>query len=495
MATPPSLTFHQALAYFPQAPLSPPRGPSSEALSISMGTCQWERWRSVVMPCPPACSDPDATIVARNTNSYVLNDGGQLEDLTCTGGYQAYCCTGFVPSSITNSGNLNLYGQTTTTVSKRDGSKNDLVLYADGRAVEKRGAGLAALIVGELGALCVADAIPSALGGVLTFGLSLIGEGIVCTAVALAGLATAAIIGWSILSSIGGWLFGRSPSKPNIGVPKTVAGRSLWGQWPILDFSGGTTTSTCDCVVTYTCSYGTGWDEICDNQRWGINKLLKGRTVYQLLTTSRAVVKLIGSRYRCGVDEFPMSNLAESGNKVPQACRLVNGPANGKQGRHYQMCKLAQWQPCSTYRSAVCNSRDGGPPATWAFGPLAAGRGSGSGEHFIDAYGFDDQTADSSCWATCTYIGSPGVTSTSTVVDHGFRVLDDDPMYGDAYGWPRQSWRINPAPIASQKYRPYDSQPSAFQRRDLLGDGTWSEEDSDPAGVCHTDLRSIGNGK
>jgi len=130
------------------------------------------------MPCSPACSDPDATIIARNTNSYVVNDGGQLEDLTCTGGYQAYCCTGFVPSSVTNSGNLNLYGQTTTTVSKRDGSKNGLVLYAGSRAVEKRGAGLAALIAGELGALCVADAIPSALGAVLTFGLSLIGEGV-----------------------------------------------------------------------------------------------------------------------------------------------------------------------------------------------------------------------------------------------------------------------------------------------------------------------------
>lgn len=68
-------------------------------------------------------------------------------------------------------------------------------------------------------------------------------------------------------------------------------------------------------------------------------------------------------------------------------------------------------------------------------------------------------------------------------------------MYGNAYGWPRQSWRVNPAPIASHKYRPYDSQPSVFQRRDLLGNGTWSEEDSDPAGVCHADLRSLGNGK
>jgi hypothetical protein len=123
----------------------------------------------------------------------------------------------------------------------------------------------------------------------MSFGLSLIGEGTVCAAAALAGLATAAIIGWSILSNIVGWLFSGSPSKPNVGVPTTVAGRAAYGQWLILDFSGGTTTSTCGCVVTYTCRYGMGCDEICDNERWGINKLLNGRTVYQPLTTSRAV--------------------------------------------------------------------------------------------------------------------------------------------------------------------------------------------------------------
>jgi hypothetical protein len=67
-------------------------------------------------------------------------------------------------------------------------------------------------------------------------------------------------------------------------------------------------------------------------------------------------------------------------------------------------------------------------------------------------------------------------------------------MYDNAYGWPRQSWRLDPAPIANRQHRPYDSQPVVFQRRDLLGNRTWSEEDSDPAGVCHADLRSLGNG-
>jgi hypothetical protein len=35
-----------------------------------------------------------------------------------------------------------------------------------------------------------------------------------------------------------------------------------------------------DCSVTYICRYGEGWDEICDNQRWAIDKIMGGKTVY-----------------------------------------------------------------------------------------------------------------------------------------------------------------------------------------------------------------------
>jgi hypothetical protein len=208
---------------------------------------------------------------------------------------------------------------------------------------------------------------------------------VACIVGGIAAVASAAIIGYQILSSVVGWIFSGTPAQPNAGVPTTVAGRANYGQWPILNFGSGQTTSTCDCVITYTCRYGMGWDEICDNQRWAIDKLLNGKTVYQPLTTSRAVganqalwkgqrieayrsraqVKLQGSRYQCEVDEFPMGNLAESGNKAPQACRLVNGPANGRQGNDYKAWKTAQWKPCLTYRSAVCSIHDDGSPATW----------------------------------------------------------------------------------------------------------------------------------
>jgi hypothetical protein len=75
------------------------------------------------------------------------------------------------------SGSLNLYGQTTSAVSKRDGSKTGLVLYAGGHAVEKRGAGLTALIAGELGALGIAEFLPSALGHSCLSAYPLLGRG------------------------------------------------------------------------------------------------------------------------------------------------------------------------------------------------------------------------------------------------------------------------------------------------------------------------------
>ena len=89
--------------------------------------------------------------------------------------------------------------------------------------------------------------------------------------------------------------------------------------------------------------------EVCDNQRWAIDKMLNGRTVFQVRPAGRAPGRkqtswsrqrtdvfrtlLQGRRSplnaQCEVDEFPMGNLEESGNNNPQACRLVNGVGNG----------------------------------------------------------------------------------------------------------------------------------------------------------------------
>ncbi|RMJ26207.1 Chitin recognition protein [Aspergillus sp. HF37] len=197
-------------------------------------SCQWEGFRGVGFPCSPACSDPEATIVARSTNSYGTNEAGQLADLTCTGGFQAYCCVGFVPSSITNTANLPLYGQTPV-LGKRDTrsstSGTDLSLHVRDvdATIEKRGG---PLLVGGLGALCLADAPIAALLAPLTFGLSIAAEGVLCAVAAAAAAATAAIIGFMVLSSIVGWVFGApyphlTAARPSpLGGCPTVSGRS-----------------------------------------------------------------------------------------------------------------------------------------------------------------------------------------------------------------------------------------------------------------------------
>ncbi|KAJ2988998.1 hypothetical protein NUW58_g3690 [Xylaria curta] len=64
------------------------------APGTTMGQCKWEGFRGVGLPCTPVCNNTDAIIVAQNSNSYQLNEGGQLADWTCLGGFQAYCCDG-----------------------------------------------------------------------------------------------------------------------------------------------------------------------------------------------------------------------------------------------------------------------------------------------------------------------------------------------------------------------------------------------------------------
>ncbi|KAJ6031855.1 class V chitinase [Penicillium herquei] len=96
------------------------------APQTTMGTCRWNGYRGVGLPCSPFCEDPRAVVVAQNTNSYGMDEDGLTEDLTCTGGYQAYCCSGFVASPKANTGNIFPYGQEiSSNPSLSDGEKDD----------------------------------------------------------------------------------------------------------------------------------------------------------------------------------------------------------------------------------------------------------------------------------------------------------------------------------------------------------------------------------
>ncbi|KAK5654286.1 hypothetical protein OQA88_7463 [Cercophora sp. LCS_1] len=478
------------------------------APGTTMGTCRWEGFRGVGFPCSPACSDPEATIVARNTNSVTMNEGGQLADLTCIGGFQAYCCSGFVPSSVTNSGNLALYGPPPPgVVARRD---------LQTRALEERGLPAIIGLLEALGALCASAGPLLGLLAPFTMGATALVEGLICAAAGVAAIA----IGFRIIGNFLGWLFGGGTSRPNIGTPITTGPRLKYGQWPILDFGSG--PAPCDCAVTYTCKYGMGWDEVCDNQRWAINKGLNGRTVFQPLPNGRAPGRsysrwgqvdtqrhkayrtlVQGSRddpdARCELDEFPMGNLRESGNNSPQMCRLVHWKANNAQGGDYSAWKAAQWWPCSIYRSASCGINDQGPPATWKFNALPGNRGGGSGQKFLSAYGFDSQTPGSLCFASYTFTRVPGAIENTMITDHGFRVLDSDPMFGQAYGWPRQSYRVDPSPISNALSRPYNLQPGIFHRAggSELNSGNETDtltpgSENDSSMVCHADFAQQG---
>ena len=347
------------------------------APQTTMGTCSWQGYRGVGLPCSPVCDDSDAVIVAQNSNSYGVDEDGFTSDLTCTGGYQAYCCSGFVASSKTNTGAMFLYGQGIF-------SKRSLPVDDKGVTLAPRGtaSNIANTLTYGVCALAVAALIAEAP---FTFGLSLLGVPAEVAACAAAGVAVSAVgfVSKSSRPAQGAPAGQPANKKQRIGTPPKV--KTTIGQWSILSYTSGvgTATAQCDCSVTYTCSYGMGWDEVCDNQRWAITMHLNQQNVFmpganrpsgrqyfswaknQRISAYRTLVQgqRIVTSARCNLDEFPMGDLQESGGNNPQACRLVNGPANARQGNDYKNWKLAQWRPCSKYRVETCNVPP--PPASW----------------------------------------------------------------------------------------------------------------------------------
>jgi hypothetical protein len=86
-----------------------------------------------------------------------------------------------------------------------------------------------------------------------------------------------------------------------------------------------------------------------------------------------------------------MGALREGRIPSPQYVRLVNGPANGRQGVDFEQWKHAVYEPCKAYRKDVCKSKDPDPPITWEFGTYTAGdpreTAASVGKHFIQKYG------------------------------------------------------------------------------------------------------------
>ncbi|KAE8326142.1 hypothetical protein BDV39DRAFT_193873 [Aspergillus sergii] len=409
------------------------------ATGTKVGTCSWHGWRGVGMPCVSNYCPNNMEVIAVNTNSYQdRSDEGTILDLTCNGGTQSYCCSGFVSSPY-----LDLKGQKSI-------SRKSIKSRPDPTC--SKSLNTLGVLLGGLGA------IPGMMTGSLVG--SIIGNicpksGSTSSSEEYAGM-IANTIGQGALGPNGRHTgkipnveINLNPKKPPQGKPRQrlpMRGRYTMAQYK----------KDKDCSVTYTCEYGHGYDEVCDNQRWAIDKGLGGKTVYHkhqgprpgdtdkdnwsLLDRRREYYTLANarpspnSRGRCEVDEFPMAALEEGIDGNYQVVRLINGIANGKQGDDWNMWISAIYNPCNRLRKGLGLPP---PPVTWAFGAFPEGddRALGIGEHFIKAYGFDSQTRESLCWATYTYVINDA-TYTSTVSDQGFRAKLDDPMFKAPYNWP-----------------------------------------------------------
>ncbi|OGM49597.1 hypothetical protein ABOM_001631, partial [Aspergillus bombycis] len=231
-----------------------------------------------------------------------------------------------------------------------------------------------------------------------------------------------------------------SPKKPPQGKPRQrlpVRGRYTMAQYK--------KKKDKDCSVTYTCEYGHGYDEVCDNQRCAIDKGLGGKTIYHkhegprpgetekdnwsLLDRRREYYTLANakpspnSRGRCNAsDEFPMAALEEGIDGNYKVVRLINGIANGKQAQAMV---------------GICLGLPPPPPITWAFGAFPEGddRASGFEEHFIKAYGRKPVLGYVELSAL-SLITSPVPVQLHPTALIWFRAKLDDPMFNPPYNWP-----------------------------------------------------------
>lgn len=290
------------------------------------------------------------------------------------GGTQSYCCRGFQPSLQVN--------RDTDLVQAEDIDNDPTSLSK--RSVQSCAS--AGAVIGGTVVLATAEAGPlAALAGLATAGIATAycliseSEANVKTLSGWSGPVTRGKSAQAAAVAAGGTFV--APTKPQPKAqPKnpTNAGTKMYGRYALANFGNSKTCST-----TYSCEYGNGFDQICDNQRWGLDEVVAGTTVFHYdengngngrtkdrwrLTTHRnahwygsynnRLNNAAGNRLRCEIDEFPLNSLRESMAFAKQALRAVDGNENGAQGNDWGYWLLATWYPCSTLLGAP-------PPITW----------------------------------------------------------------------------------------------------------------------------------
>ncbi|KAI0600742.1 glycoside hydrolase family 18 protein [Biscogniauxia sp. FL1348] len=469
------------------------------ATGAFLGRCGWYGWRGQGLSCYSGGCIQGDTLVTVNTNEYFYHPEATTykEDRTCNGGTQSYCCRGFQPSlqigrdpELVQAEDLD---NDPTSLSKRD------VRSCAATGVVTGGSVL--LVTSEAGPL---GALAGLAAGSIATAWCLLSE---------SEASTKKLTGWSgpttrgqaaQLAAIAAGQLVVPPTQPRPKAsPKnpTNGGVKMYGRYALADYSGKTY-----CETTYTCEYGLGFDQVCDNQRWGLDEVTNpnkifhydeggsgnGRTKDRWKLTSHhnahwyrsfnnRLNNAAGNRLRCEIDEFPLNSLKESAVFAKQALRAIDGNENGAQGNDWGYWLLATWYPCSTVLGQP-------PPVTWAIddSKLGAsdGRKTAAADKVIAKYGFDSTSGLDACYATYT---DPGSSSETPVPDHGFRVLRDDSLF-NKHNWPQQNWAPDPVNVAA-KDRP-TSVASANWKRDVVAAETMAvparrrrSPNSDPAMV------------
>lgn len=416
-----------------------------------------------------------------NTNHYFSQpEVSYKEDQTCNGGTQSYCCRGFQPSLQLNRDPSLVQAQDVdndpTSLSKRSVSSCAATGVVVGGTVV-----LATAASGPLGGLA-----GLAAGGIATaWCLISESEANVKTLSGWSGPVTRGKAAQAAAVAAGTFV---APTKPQPKAkPKnpTNAGVKMYGRYPLADFDPNKV-----CETTYRCEYGNGFDQVCDNQRWGLDEVVGGTTPavfhydengngngrtkdrWRLGTHRNAhwyqsynvrLGNAAGNRLRCEIDEFPLNSLKESMAFAKQALRAVDGNENGAQGNDWGYWLLATWYPCSTILGYA-------PPVTWevptATLPASDPRRTNDPAKVIAKYGFDSASGLAPCYATFT---PGGGAQESPVPDHGFRVLRDDPLFL-AHNWPSQDWVPDPLGLAANA-RPTSVNSGQWRRTQMPEDG------------------------
>ncbi|RDW80990.1 hypothetical protein BP5796_05688 [Coleophoma crateriformis] len=360
------------------------------------GKCKWRGWRGQGLSCVGGC-DTGETSIAQGTNSYqYLPTENLLKDLSCNGGIQNFCCSGYKPQ--------------TSQFSQKATKMAPAVVRNNKPGVS--GGGIAAMTVVCTAAITAFFAPLMALELLIPI-VGWIADGIEAALIPGIIAACAVALAAGAIAQFG-WNGHTSTLTPTTGGPTSTStgSSSRIGPYTSAVYPPGAKT----CKVTYTCLYGQGFDQVCDNQRYGLEQQLNGATTvfhYPAAPPRTGRMKAQwpgwhhpnyhpwpanqhGGRTWCEAEEFPMDSLEEASG--PQVIRQVDGIENGRQGADWGYFIRASINPCKS----LLGLRASDPlPVTWRIGPLPTGGSRGNLNGFIQKYGFDS-TNNHQCYATMT---------------------------------------------------------------------------------------------